>query len=251
MSFQHIEDAAIAACIEVGVDYRAVPHDGRFYVADISNDPRGKNDGRIQITPDGQRVQVFNYKSGKRAQLFLNSDKARTMSQAERQHIERERRKREAKQPRREIKSKYELQDFLLTLNKAPQDQPTLIAKQIQAHGMRVGTWTRKFRDADGNYQEISIENSLIVPMYNDKLELASVQAIFPHVVPELGRNKDFWPGLPIAGLFWWIGGKSDPTAILEGVATAASFYEDTGLTSFISFSASNMPAVAKIVVSA
>ncbi len=249
MSFEIIENFK-TAMLEAGIE--APDHiiaDGVLHRFHVPGQKHGSQNGAYKLHLDGAKPAGYfeDFKTGIKSN-WKAEGAAKPLSTQDKEKLDRERRQREAKKRRRENKAKSDLQDFLLTLNKAPQDQPTLIAKQIQAHGMRVGTWKRKFRDADGNYQEISIANSLIVPMYNDKLELASVQAIFPHVVPELGRNKHFWPGLPIAGLFWWIGGKSNQTAILEGVATAASFYEDTGLTSFISFSASNMPAVAKIV---
>jgi putative DNA primase/helicase len=54
MSFQSIEQACRAACASIGVEFQAVPADGRFHTADLADDPRGKNDARIKVFPDRQ-----------------------------------------------------------------------------------------------------------------------------------------------------------------------------------------------------
>ena len=55
MSMQHIEDACRTACENIGVVYKSVPPDGVFHVADLADDHKGKNDGRIKIFQDRLR----------------------------------------------------------------------------------------------------------------------------------------------------------------------------------------------------
>lgn len=210
MSFQNIEDAARAACAQVGIDYRVVPHDGRFHVADITNDPRGKNDGKIQITVDGQRVQAFNYKSGERVQMFLNSDSYKPMSDADKARIERERRKRQAQEAARMNRAAFRALTMWQAATPATVDHPYLIGKQIQPHATRVSRWKRVATDAEGNKQTIIIDNALLIPLFGATGKIRSLQAIFPTKHPLFERNKDFLPGGGLAGLFWWIGARTD-----------------------------------------
>jgi putative DNA primase/helicase len=61
-----LQNAARAACAEVGIIYRDVPADGRFHETDIENDPSGKGDGRIKYFPDGTGGIAFNWKGEKK-----------------------------------------------------------------------------------------------------------------------------------------------------------------------------------------
>ena len=122
----------------------------------------------------------------------------------------------------------------------APVDHPYLITKQIKPHGARLGSWQRTIQDEAGKHQKLIIENSLILPMYNADGKIRSLQAIFPEKHPLLGRNKDFLPGGQVAGLFWWIGPKTDKVLICEGFATAATLHEETANRVYMAFTANN-----------
>ncbi|MGR8932424.1 MAG: toprim domain-containing protein, partial [Gammaproteobacteria bacterium] len=73
-------------------------------------------------------------------------------------------------------------------------------------------------------------------------------QAIFAEKHPVLDRDRDFLPGGGLAGLFWWIGQRTDDVAICEGFATAASIHQDTGWRVYMAFTANNLLAVGRIV---
>jgi putative DNA primase/helicase len=55
-----------------------------------------------------------------------------------------------------------------------------------------------------------------------------------------------------LAGLFWWIGKRSnqpgETVLIAEGFATAATLHEQTGLRVYMAFTAGNLLAVGRIV---
>ena len=123
-----------------------------------------------------------------------------------------------------------------------------LITKQIKPHGARLGSWQRTIQDEQGKHQTLIIENVLILPTYNAAGKIRSLQAIFPEKHPLLGRNKDFLPGGQVAGLFWWIGPKTDKVLICEGFATAATLHEETANRVYMAFTANNLMAVGLIV---
>ena len=103
-----------------------------------------------------------------------------------------------------------------------------LTRKQILPHGVKV-----------------TEEGSLVVPLYNDHGEIRSLQFI----PPEQGEKKRFLSGATVKGCFWWLGdGDASRVFLCEGFATAASINEATGCCTFMAFSASNLPAVAKIL---
>jgi hypothetical protein len=49
-----LKEALRAACADVGIVYRDVPTDGRFYSTDVEGDELGRGDGRIKLFPDGE-----------------------------------------------------------------------------------------------------------------------------------------------------------------------------------------------------
>lgn len=250
MTWTNIEDACRAACAQVGVDYRTVPHDGRFHVADITDDPRGKNDGRIQITPDGQRVQVFNNKSGERAQLFLNSDKSRPMSATDKTRIAQEQRQREAERAaehnrkaaiaRREYR-KAQAWPFELTGYMQRKQLPS-------AHCAKRGRFDRRVRCVDGVVRRLVVDDVLLAPVLDRFERIRNIQYIFDQAPPELGRDKTFIAGGELAGCYCRIGAPSATVFLTEGFADAVCLHADTACRVYVAFSAGNLPAVALIV---
>lgn len=105
-------------------------------------------------------------------------------------------------------------------------DHPYLDRKGIDHHGARV--------TGDGR---------LIVPLYSDQGELASLQYI------GADGAKRYHQGGAVAGKFWTIGSATDGAVyIAEGFATAATIHEVTGRQCYIAYSAGNLGAVAEIV---
>ena len=102
MSFQNIEDAARAALAEYGLlPPKHFKYD-TFQVVDVEDGKKGNGAGRLKIFADGQGGFVHNWVTGAKGSFFLNADgQTAALSDAERQRIERERRKRQAQEAAR------------------------------------------------------------------------------------------------------------------------------------------------------
>lgn len=92
---------------------------------------------------------------------------------------------------------------------------------------------------------KISDDGRLVIPLFNRSGNLRSLQFI----PSEEGEKKRFFTGAETKGCFWWLGdAESSRVFLCEGFATAASINEVTGCCTFMSFSASNLPPVAKML---
>jgi putative DNA primase/helicase len=250
MSFQSIENACRAACASIGVDFKNVPADGRFHVADLTDDPKGKNDGRIKIFSDRQGGIVWNHKSNEQQSFFVNNNREsrEPISTVERERIQAEQQRRQIEQQARQDKAARRANSDWLSGRPAPDEYAYLIRKHIKSHSSRVGDWKRTIQDEQGKRHLITIENALLLPMFNQNGVIRSLQAIFPEKHPILNRDKDFLPGGGLTGLFWWIGPRTDKVLIAEGFATAATLHEESGYRVYIAFTANNLMAVGRIV---
>lgn len=248
MMVQSLEDAARTACQEIGVDFKHVPQDGQFHAANLTDDHKGRGDGRIKIFPDGQGGIVSNWKSGEQRSFFINGgNSGASMSDEERARIkaEQEKRKRETKAKQNKAASKA--QAIWAAAKPAPVDHPYLTKKQVKPYGVRIADWEKRVFD-DGQWNKIVVKNSLLVPLFNSSGVLRNLQAIFPENHPELDRNKDFLPGAELAGLFWWVGTRSETVCICEGFATASTVHAETGWRVYIAFTANNLLSVGKTI---
>jgi len=249
MSSQHIDDACRLACKQIGVDYKAVPSDGNWHVANLSDDHKGKNDARIKLFPDRQGGIVWNHKSGEKQTFFSNRmQHGETLSPEERARIEAEKRRREAELLQRHNKAAKRAKSLWDNATPAPANHPYLVRKHVKPHWLRVATWERLIQQPDRKHCKLVVENALLVPLYNASGAIRSLQAIFPTRLPELDRDKDMLAGGGLAGLFWWIGAKSDTALIAEGFATAATLHEETGHRVYIAFTANNLLAVGQLL---
>ncbi|MCQ8103542.1 toprim domain-containing protein [Methylomonas sp. SURF-2] len=247
-NYQNLEDAARAGCAAIGVEFKHVPSDGRWHCADLADDPRGKNDGRIKLFPDGQGGMAWNHKTGEKQSFFVDRHLSREEREADRERIEAERQRRQAKQKQRADKTAKRAAALWQAANPAAADHSYLLKKHIQPHGARVGTWKRTIKNAASERQTIAIPNTLLIPMHDATGTLRSLQGIFPGKHPLFERDKDFLAGGGLAGLFWWLGTRSEKVLICEGFATAATLFEETGLRTYIAFTANNLLAVGRIV---
>ncbi len=192
---------------------------------------------------------VQNWKTGAKGSFFLNAEgQTGALSDAERQRIERERSKRQAEDAARMDRAARRALSLWQSATPAPDNHPYLIAKQIKPHAARVSQWKRVINDAAGNQQTIIIDNALLIPLFDAAGKIRSLQAIFPAKHPLFERNKDFIPGGGLAGLFFWIGAKTDTVIICEGFATAATLHEQTGCRVYMAFTANNLTAVCRVV---
>lgn len=88
-----------------------------------------------------------------------------------------------------------------------------------------------------------SADGHLIVPVYNAKREITGIQFI------SADGNKRFLKGSKMNGGHLILGNKeSKYVFIVEGFATGASVEEQTDMTTYISFSAGNLMAIASLV---
>jgi putative DNA primase/helicase len=250
MSFQSIEQACRAACEAVGVEFRHVAADGRFHTADLADDPRGKNDARIKVFPDRQGGLVWNHKTGERKVFFINNSResGQTIPLAERQRIQAEQNRRQAELQAQHAKAAKRAQAIWNAAKPDTDAHPYLIRKRVKSYNLRVTTWRRTLKDDNGNRHRIEIDNTLLVPMYDQSGAIRSLQAIFSEKHPLLERDKDFLPGGGRAGLFSWIGARTETILIAEGYATAATLHQESGFRVYIAFAANNLMAVGLIV---
>ncbi|WGS84322.1 toprim domain-containing protein [Methylomonas sp. UP202] len=249
MSFQHIEDAARAALADCGLAPPKHFAYGKFLVVGAIDGKPGDNAGRVKVFTDGLGGFVQNWRTGEKRSFFLNAAGADSqLSEAERQRIDRERKRRQAEEMARMDRAAKRALSIWQAAAPAPAEHPYLIAKHIQPHCARVATW-RRVIDNEGAKQTVSIENALLVPMFDAAGTVRSLQAIFPTKHPLFGnRNKDFLPGGGLAGLFGFIGQRTDKVLIAEGFATGATLHEETGLRVYLAFTANNLLAVGRIV---
>lgn len=109
----------------------------------------------------------------------------------------------------------------------ASSDHPYLLRKRVAPHGLR--------ETDDGR---------LLIPAYDETGSLSSVQFI------DADGRKRFLKGCRTAGCFFLMGDPScdERIFLVEGYATGASAYEQTGTLTFVAFSASNLAAMAETV---
>lgn len=249
MAYQDIENACRQACEHIGVDYKPVAADGAWHVANLTNDHKGKDDARIKLFPDRQGGMIWNHKTGERQTFFVNRfQPGETLSAEERARIEAERLRRENTIRERHQKAAKRARLLWDAARPAPENHPYLARKHIQAHGARVATWERLIQQENRKHARLAIENALLVPLCNAAGAIRSIQAIFPEKCPALDRDKDMLAGGGLAGLFWWIGAKSDTVLIAEGFATAATLHEETRHRVYIAFTANNLVSVGELL---
>ena len=124
----------------------------------------------------------------------------------------------------------------------ADDSHPYLVKKKVRAHGLRIGTWDV----VDGKTGEvISVDNVLLVPMWDRERRLWSLQGI------EASGFKRYLRGGAKSGHFHVLGGPPKPgpdgrqvVILAEGYATAASVHAATGHMVVVTFDTSNMATV-------
>lgn len=226
-----LQNAARAACAEVGIIYRDVPVDGRFHETDIEDDPSGKGDGRIKLFTDGTGGIAFNWK-GEQKPFF--ADDGRPLNDTERRERARKRqeaiKQAEADEVKRHKGAAMKALPFVQKASPATAAHGYLTAKGIQPNGALL--------HSDGR---------LIIPMRIGK-DLHSLQFI-----PADGEKKRFFPDGRVKGCYFLIGTGTEAKErgillICEGFATGATLREATGLTVVVCFTAGNLLEVAKFM---
>jgi putative DNA primase/helicase len=225
-----LQNAARAACAEVGIIYRDVPADGRFHETDIENDPSGKGDGRIKYFPDGTGGIAFNWK-GEKKPFF--ADDGRTLTDAELRERDRKRqeaiKQAEADEAKRHAGAAKKALPIVEKATPATAAHGYLAAKGIQPHGALL--------HSDGR---------LIIPMRIGK-ELHSIQFI------AADGTKRFLTDGRVKGCYFRIGTGAEAKErgmllLCEGFATGATLREATGLFVVACFTAGNLEPVAEFL---
>ena len=248
MTKQTLEEAAKTACLQIGIDYKDVPSDGNFHPANISDDPRGKGDGRLKLFPDRQGAIAWNHKSGEKQTFFINRNKGVPISSEEKERIRKEKHRRKKGLKARQDKAAKRAQVIWKNAKPAPPDHPYLLTKHVLPYFTRQASWDKSILGSDGQWKKITLDNVLLIPLFNEAGGLRNLQAIFPEMHPELDRNKDFLAGAELSGLFSWVGNRTDTLAVVEGMATAFTIHQETGFRCYIAFTANNLLAVGQII---
>ena len=219
--------------------------DGRLYRFHVEGHRRGTQNGAYVLHLDGNPAGWFqDFKSGV-SSTWKSGGGQWHMDEATKRQIEEERQKRRVATEARYLKKAAEARVLWCQAERCAA-HPYLDRKGVKSHGLRVGDWPKWLEGPDG-WRRIVIPNSLLVPMADEAGTVWNLQAIFPAIHPELGRDKDFLAGRK-TGLFFIIGAPSLTLRIAEGYATAATIHEATGDRVFVAFDAGNLPVVAGTV---
>jgi putative DNA primase/helicase len=228
-----LQNAARAACAEVGIIYRDVPADGRFHETDITDDKHGKGDGRIKYFPDGTGGIAFNWKGDKR---HFFADDGRTLNDDERRERDRKRqeaiKQADADEAARHAGAAKKALPILKKATPATAAHGYLQRKGIQPHGALI--------HSDGR---------LILAMRIGK-ELHSLQFIADD------GGKRFLPDGRVKGCYYLIGTGTEAkergmVLLCEGFATGATLREATDLPVVVCFTAGNLLEVATYISTA
>lgn len=228
-----LQNAARAACAEVGIIYRDVPADGRFHETDIADDRHGKGDGRIKYFPDGTGGIAFNWK-GEKKPFFADDDG--TLNDDERRDRDRIRqetiKQAEADEAARYAGAAKKALPILKKATPATAAHGYLQRKGIEPHGALL--------HRDGR---------LILAMRIGK-ELHSLQFIADD------GTKRFLPDGRVKGCYFLIGTGTEAkergmVLLCEGFATGATLREATGLPVVACFAAGNLLEVATYISTA
>lgn len=232
--------------------------DGKLHRFHVDGDARGSLNGFYCLHYDEKPAGIFgcNKRFGfdKKFQWQSNQKTAEWTPEeraAYKARVAKERAEKDAAEKERHEAAAAAANQLWQASADATDDHPYLKAKGVKAHGLRVGKW-EKVNKATGEVRLIS-DNALLVPVWNKKKEIQSLQAIFPTKMKVMGdRNKDYLPDGAKRGLFYTIGSKpvmhdGKPVFILcEGYATGASIHEATGHLVLVCFDAGNLPVVAQ-----
>jgi len=116
------------------------------------------------------------------------------------------------------------------TSTPARADHPYLKRKQVKPHGIR------------------QIGNNLIIPLYGTDGSIQAYQKVLPQKTAN-GKDKFIMPeGCSSKGGYYLLPGDYSTIYICEGFGTAASVFEATDNTTYISFSSGQLKAVALMV---
>lgn len=214
--------------------------DGELHRFTVDGDPKNTKNGWYVLFLDGVPAGEFGCwkrMAGSSVTWCAKSDTELTPDEnkAVRAKIEQARRDREERERMKHDATATEAKKIWDAAHEADA-HAYLTRKGVKSHGLRVGEWPTGAQ-------------ALLVPMYDGKGRMTTLQAIFSNVNPVIGRDKDFLAGGKKRGCFFTIGAPpangEGTIALVEGYATGASVHEATGLFTVVSFDAGNLKPVA------
>ncbi len=252
MNTYQIIDAFKAAMSEAGVTPPAgdIIADGKWHRYHIDGHKHGTENGAYLLHVDCKPNGLFEDHKAQLSGKWKAGGATKPLSQAERQRCEATAQQNEIQKAQSYERAALKAEHLLaiaqpLTGN----NHPYLERKRVDAHGLyRLKCWTKRSKNAAGQWQDINIHDVLLVPIIDLYGKLWSLQAIFPEPHATLGRDKDFLGGGRRGGLFHPIGTATEEIIICEGYATGASLHTATGLMVLCALSANNLPKVAQAV---
>ena len=233
----NLHTALSQACATMGVIYRHVPSDGRWHLADLVDDARGKGDGRIRLFPDGQGGIVANNKAGTTQTFFIDSQRNLSASeQFERQRLAAAIRAASDRDQAKRWEVASDIASSIFDVERpCPDDHPYLVRKGVSAHP---GFAKMDVPDPWGRV------GSIVVPMRLSPHGWAqSLQFITGD------GDKRFLAGGRKKGCFFELWQRTNPAAplfICEGLATGLTIHQATGQTVFVAFDAGNLEPAAR-----
>lgn len=133
--------------------------------------------------------------------------------------------------------------------SKPATDHAYLSKKSLPALNLRTSNW--RFYLSNHTYSR-TVENTLLVPLYDENEDLVSVQGILPSKiklsVDSAETDKMYLRGAKKSGTYSLLRGASDVIYIVEGWATGATVSLATDKTVYIAMDSGNLSNVAKIV---
>ncbi len=219
--------------------------DGKLHRFHVGGHRRGTQKGAYVLHLDRKPAGWFqDFKSGISGTWKAGGGRW-CLDESTRQTIKVERQRRQAEIQGRDLKRVCQAR-VIWGRAKPCTEHPYLTRKGVRSHGLRIGDWPKWIEAVDG-WRRVIIQGALLVPLLDKAGKLWNLQAIFPEVHAELGRDKDFMRGRK-KGLFFAIGALSDTLLVAEGYATAATVHESTGHRVYVAFDAGNLKPVALTV---
>lgn len=245
--------AALVACIELGLIFRTVPADGKFYPLDVEGKTIHNGAGRIRLFFDGEGGQAWNHITSESRLFWANTNQIHTpIEQAERRQradAERERAERElagARQKAKEISLK------ILSVAQPPKDNVYLMKKCVLPTDRLLEIPLETLVKLIGYHPKAKGKSFtgmqiLIAPVSNRQ----GVTTI--EMIDETGLKAGLSNGQK-KGCCWTTGklpagdGTGLTVGIGEGVVTMLTYYMSSGHIGIASLSCGNMKEVALLL---
>jgi putative DNA primase/helicase len=244
-----LHEAGQGAAAKIGIEWREVPHDGRWHEVPVTGKGPRNGAGRIRIFTDGEGGYCWNHITGEDQLFWRNkeSDLDPAALVIRRQRIEAE--QRQAEEDRRQRAEEAERKAAALwKAGHSAQGNPYLERKGVAAvsslRQIEAGEAARILGYIPKREGEALAGKLLIVPVKVNG-RLASCQLI------DGSGRKYFLAGGALKGGMWATGqlpqADSAKTTLLlcEGTATALSVAQATGCICLAAMSSGNLPAVA------